>query len=101
MELIKNEIIVIDDKLSVKTIGNNLYWDVIEQYSDTNFFHIPSTQEGLFISDNYYQIFGPGISYLTTERHGDESIATIDLGLGIIMLEDIRISYPTILIKFS
>ena len=100
MENLNNEIIKIDDKLSVIKLGLQLYNDVIDKYNDQNNFHLLSAQEGLYIADNYYMEFGPGISYLTTERIDNNNITTIDLGLRILSIENISEKYPTILIKF-
>lgn len=100
MEILNNEIIKIDDKLSIKKLGLQFYNDVINKYCDQNDFHLLSAQEGLYIADNYYIQFGPGVSYLTTERIDDNHITIIDLGLRILSIEDINQKYDTILIKF-
>lgn len=101
MENLNNEIIKIDDKLSVIKLGLQLYNDVIDKYNDQNDFHLLSAQEGLYIADNYYRQFGPGISYLTTERVDDNSFTTIDLGLRALSIENINQKCHTILIKLS
>jgi hypothetical protein len=100
MKVLKNNIIQIDDKLSVQVLEDHLYRDAMEKYSNPNDFHIPSPEEGHYIADNYYMTFGPGVSYLTTESPDDKSVTTIDLGLTLFLIEDINEKHPTILIKF-
>jgi hypothetical protein len=86
--------------MKFKILDEEFYDHAIENYRDLNELHIPSVEEGFFISNNYYNDFlGDDKEYMTTESINDDQIIVINLFLGVILPAPKNKKHPVILVK--